>query len=96
MFWHRKPVQGSEDTLRTLNGRIDDLEAALRRIKVEWEDVLDRFERLMGRLNKRTQRDRPAAEPEAPVNDRSVVPQGYPDVVAIRRSGSRGPTGMGT
>lgn len=96
MFWHRKPAQVSEDTLRTVNGRIDDVEASLRRIKVEWEDVLDRFERMMGRLNKRAQRDRPAAEPEAPLNDRSPSPSGVLDVVAIRRSGGRGPGGLGS
>lgn len=87
MLWGRKKVQESEDTQRTLERRIDEVESVLRRIKVEWEDVLDRLERMMGRLNKRAQRD---ATPE-PANN-TVTPSPSPmDVVLRRRAGHARP-----
>lgn len=94
MWWRRKRVQESDDTLRTLSGRIDEMESSLRRVKVEWEDVLDRMERVMGRLNKRSQRE--AVSPPANSTDteahseRSTV-----DMVQLRRSGRGGPRGIG-
>lgn len=56
------PWTASRQPDQTLLNRIDDLESTVRRLKVEWEDVLDRLERIMGRLNKREQRARSPVE----------------------------------
>jgi hypothetical protein len=100
VFWHRKSVQQSDDTLRTLKNSIEDLQSDVRRLRGEWEDALDRFERIMGRLNKRAQRDAPP--PPADGVGRPVRVNGAPeaevpadplDEVLIRRSGRRWPPG---
>ncbi len=56
-----------EDPVRTLTGRVDDVESAVRRLKTEWLDTLERIERIAGRLSKRAQREVAAlAAPYAP------------------------------
>ena len=59
-------MPGVEDRLRTLSGRIDDVESDLRRVRVEWRDVLDRLDRMAGRLRKRLEREAAAAVEEQP------------------------------
>lgn len=41
----------------TVVRRLDEVEGAFARLKLEWADVLDRMERIAGRLAKREQRD---------------------------------------
>lgn len=60
-----------DDRLATLSRRLDDVESKCRTLGLEWQDVLDRLERLAGRVAKRGQRDgaallAPGDAPEAP------------------------------
>lgn len=54
------------DSLGTVTRRLDDMESDLKRLRLEWNDVLDRLERIAGRLAKRAQRETPVLTgPEA-------------------------------
>jgi hypothetical protein len=72
-----------KDIPATWRERLGDVESDLKRIRVEWEDTLDRFERIMGRLNKRAQRE--TAQEEAPATPAPPARAPVPDEVAIRR-----------
>ncbi len=66
------------DSLRKLSGRLDEVESKVRMLVSEWTDVLDRLERMAGRLAKREQRDSPAVlsgpAPEARGNHAPLAP----------------------
>ena len=79
-----KRASTEDDRLATLSRRLDDAESKIRMLTGEWQDTLDRMERILGRLNKRAARaEAPAPEPE-PVNghDHSEAER----IVALRRS----------
>lgn len=80
--------------MTTVKARLEELESGHRRIKVEWEDVLDRMERMMGRLNKRAQRDAPAAAANGTAHGESESTPSPADMVRLRRSGRGGPGGL--
>ena len=61
-MWNRKLLE----RIGALEKRLDALETAPKVLRNEWEDVLDRMNRVMGRLNarvKRAEKDEPP-EPE--------------------------------
>lgn len=81
------------DRLGTLSRRLDDVESEVRRIRVEWRDVLDRLDRLAGRIAKRQQRaleqlaEEPASTPEEqPESD-------FEREIRLRRGPTRAVTG---
>ncbi len=55
-MWPFSPRRDAED-LGTLSRRVEDLETDRKKLRIEWDDVLDRLERIAGRLAKRTQRE---------------------------------------
>ena len=79
--WSKSETQETRDRLGTLSSRVDDLESTARKLRVEWHDVLDRLERVMGRLNKRAQRAAEAADVEE-----AAPPNPILDEVAKRRA----------
>lgn len=98
MLWwkRRKKVDVEEDIPATFSERLADIESDHRRIRGEWEDALDRFERIMGRLNKRAQREQQVEEPPeppAPAPRNGPVDPGFQREMAIR--GRIRPGGMG-
>jgi len=62
--WTRR--EPAEDNLRT---RVADLEADHRRLRVEWQDILDRLLRMDERQRKRAER---AETPEPPLDTRAA------------------------
>ena len=90
-FWSSTRVGAVEDRLTKVEERGGDLrllervealekadeghDSRLRLIKTEWEDVLDRVNRVMGRLNARIRKSEAANEPES---DTPTGPQGLP------------------
>lgn len=82
------------DSLGTVVRRLDEVEGALRTLKLEWADVLDRLERIAGRLAKREQRDAPVLTgppaPEARGNASPVAPSASGAMAAVlKRRGVR-------
>lgn len=58
--------KGADEVPATVERRLADAESTLRTLKTEWYDVLDRLERMAGRLAKRAERERPVlTAPEA-------------------------------
>ncbi len=55
-MWPFSPRRDA-DTVATLSRRVEALETDRKTLRIEWDDVLDRLERLAGRLAKRTQRE---------------------------------------
>lgn len=89
-WWSRKETPETRDRLGTLSARLDDVESSVRKLRVEWQDVVDRLERIMGRMNKRAARQAQAeAEAEAEVE----APPSHPvdDEVTKRRTRLFGP-----
>lgn len=74
--FRRKTSIDGEDTLRTVRARLEDAEETVRKLRAEWVDVLDRFERIAGRITKRAQRDaEPEEEPAPPPVVRGTIIQ---------------------
>ncbi len=86
--WFRSKRSEVKDDLETLRRRLDEAESAIRLLKTEWLDTLDRIERIAGRLAKRAVRDAP--RDEAPDGAHTPV-QGVFDPLAIRRRGGSFP-----
>lgn len=87
-FWRRKDGKEAEDRLGTLSRRLDDVESKVRTIGLEWNDTIDRLERLVGRFTKRAQRalaaeEAPEPDRPSPRNGSGAPPQ---DEVTLRRS----------
>lgn len=84
-FWRRNQASKGGDEAGTVAGRLADVEAGLRSLRVEWQDTVDRIERVLARLNKRAQRAEaaePEPEPEVPA---FRAPNGATDEVELRR-----------
>jgi hypothetical protein len=94
-------VAVTDDGLRTLRAQVEDMESAMRRLKGEWLDTLDRIEHLVERQAKRAQRaaERDERQVVMPaVNGRPAA--GGPDpvsagILARRRSPWARPGGGG-
>ena len=86
----------TRDTCRTLAARLDDVESRLKLLTGEWNDVLDRLDRMVGRVVKRAQRDgAPSLIPPAdggPVAPAAAVGAAMAQVLA-RRLRKTGPAG---
>ncbi len=81
------------DRFATLSGRVDDTESAIRKMRAEWQDVLDRMERILGRLNKRARRAAMPVEEESEASNDGEVAAPVSDFdreMQLRRGG-RGP-----
>ncbi len=69
------------ERIRALETRLDALETHPKVLRNEWEDVLDRMNRVMGRLNarlKRAEKDEPEdgkapVSPERPVGTHAIL-----------------------
>lgn len=61
---HQEAIKALEQRLEALEQRPDDLATAMKGLRIEWEDMLDRLQRVMGRLNARVRRDLPGEVPE--------------------------------
>lgn len=89
-MWPFSPKRDADD-LRTVLGRLDALEGREKTLRLEWADVLDRLERIAGRLAKRAHRDAPVLSPET--GGDHVPPQAPPVSPAMaavmRRRGVR-------
>ena len=65
-----------EDRLMRVEKTLEDLATSVRKVKLEWEDVYDRLERMVGRINARARSDRTKAEeppPGAPEVDVAAI-----------------------
>jgi hypothetical protein len=83
------------DDLRTVLGRIEEVESKLRRIEGEWADAYEKLARLAGRIRKRAQRELEAAtvgtvEPGTDEEPTAAAPT--LDEVSKRRTRMFGPT----
>jgi hypothetical protein len=91
MWPWRKRVQESPDTQGTLGQRLADMEAEVRRIRLEWHDAFDRLDRIAGRLSKRAERAATAAAADAAATEGDpqevAPPNGALAQVMRRRSG---------
>lgn len=88
--------QAHDDERGTLSRRLDDVESATRLLKSEWVDVLDRLERIAGRLAKRAERDGHAAgvltgpePPPAPTGAPAASPGSRALADVLKRRGGR-------
>jgi hypothetical protein len=88
MWFRRKNRSDDDDRLATLSRRLDDAESAIRSLKGEWIDTLERNERMLGRIVKRAAR----AQESLPLPDESP-PSASLDEVAIRRARGTFPGG---
>lgn len=66
-----------EDHLRTVLGRVEEVESKLRRLEGEWTDAYEKLARLSGRIRKRAERELSVAaevEPAEEAVTRSETP----------------------
>ena len=86
MALFNKPPARPDDGLIS---RLEALESAVRLLKVEWEDVLDRLDRIMGRMNARLRRATSSVEP---LNEPPPTPQVDPITARVlaRRNARNG------
>ena len=84
MWWGGR-VERLQARLTATELAVDGLKTKLKTIRMEWEDALDRMNRIMGRLNARIRRSEaqePAPESEGEL---PAVPQ-----VGLQRTGTHG------
>ena len=76
------------DRVGTLSRRLDDVESQLRMLKTEWTDTLERLDRMLGRIVKRSARAlaSEAAPADLPEPGSESSPASSLDEVAVRRS----------
>lgn len=81
-----------DDRIATLSRRLDDAESKVRGLTTEWLDTLERIERVLGRMVKRSERAVRAGSDPAPANGAEEgaaglqAPSSVADEVAVRRS----------
>ena len=84
-------IRGGENKLlarvEALEKAQEGQESTIRLLKNEWQDVLDRANRVMGRLNARIRKSEAQTEPESddPVGPQGVAPPGNHATLAQMR-----------
>ena len=71
--WHRGGENKLLERIEALEKADEAQDSRIRLLKNEWEDVLDRANRVMGRLNARIRKFEATSEPES---DTEPAPQG--------------------
>ena len=67
-LWDRGGRKQEEGRIKALELAVEGLESKLRLVKSEWEDVLDRVNRVMGRLNARIRKSEAVSAPDSDVD----------------------------
>jgi len=78
--WTRGGRKQQSEQIEALEKAVEGLESRLKLLRNEWEDVFDRMNRVMGRLNARIRKSEAVAEPESDTEEvrRGIVPSQGP------------------
>ena len=87
IFQKNVPDESQSKALQALQERMEAAESTLRTLKIEWEDVLDRMQRVMGRLNARMKASTIAQDEPPEVGPPS--PEGFDYLAATRKLQAR-------
>lgn len=92
LFKKKPPADSPPTASAEVQGRLEALERAVKSVRLEWEDTLDRLTRIMGRLNARAARSQDAP---GPLEDPAAgVDQGFDYLTAQRELARRKRDGL--